>query len=927
MALTTQFPRGSEWRKWDLHVHVPSVGGENRFEMLPDGQPDWPRYCDLVETSDVAVFGITDYFSLDRLFDFVAAHKLRHPDSRKIFLPSMEVRLNEAVNGAGEEVNLHLVFPESLSRDDADRFMRALHTELQTVDHRPKACRDLVAGSDFASATVTRANITSAIEDTFGKRRERQDSVMIVTSCKGDGIRPKRGAMRKENLTDEIDKLSDSFFGRSSSVAHFLSTERLENKADTISPKPVFSGCDAHTFADLEDRLGREVNDGSHQTEVTWVKADPGFEGLRQTLAEPRDRVRIQVSKPDTKEPYKYISRVTFSDGALFPDEVLFNSNLCTVIGSRSSGKSALLAYIAHAVDPDHTVAQQLAANVPSGPAAGLRWSDVPEGVCTVEWGDPAAAAGQVIYIPQNSLFAISERPQEITQKIRPALYREDPDFESVQNHMMIDVRSANEAVGLAVREWFRLVDSIAQSQASLNGLGDREGVASVRDDLAGQIVQMRADSALTDEETTAYQQVMSTLSENANRSEAIEESARRLAPYVTRDDAGAWVATDQVAARVDAVPPATSFPGPLGEAVTSLVDQASASVTDRLRELLAEHRAQLETEREALQSVDEVLRAENEHLIRANQANTELDTLVRRHQTQVETLKSIDESAASITVLKERQSGTVETIKAQLGVRASAVQRLVATFAERDHLLDELKLGIEAEVDEEALIAVSQDLHRQSRSEFLDSDKNVDLAAIEANPAGFLSALASGEQKIRQGRSAVEIAVAALQITPEVRFCAELDGDRIGGFQVSTMTPGKQALFALSLILNETSDRWPLLIDQPEDDLDSRSIFEQIVPYLVKRKSDRQIIMVTHDANLAVGADSEQIIVANRHGDDRPNRRGRTFDYVSGSLEHSSPMTAHREALKMCGIREHACLILDGGETAFRKRKQKYQI
>ena len=72
-------------------------------------------------------------------------------------------------------------------------------------------------------------------------------------------------------------------------------------------------------------------------------------------------------------------------------------------------------------------------------------------------------------------------------------------------------------------------------------------------------------------------------------------------------------------------------------------------------------------------------------------------------------------------------------------------------------------------------------------------------------------------------------------------------------------MTPGKQALFALTLILNESDDAWPLLIDQPEDDLDSRSVYDVLVGYLTERKRERQIIMVSHNANLVIGADSEQ--------------------------------------------------------------------
>lgn len=150
----------------------------------------------------------------------------------------------------------------------------------------------------------------------------------------------------------------------------------------------------------------------------------------------------------------------------------------------------------------------------------------------------------------------------------------------------------------------------------------------------------------------------------------------------------------------------------------------------------------------------------------------------------------------------------------------------------------------------------------------------------------------------------------------------------RIGSFLKSSMTPGKQALFALTLILADSDELWPLLVDQREDDLDSRSICEVIVKDLMQRKRGRQIIMVTHNANLAIGADSEEIIVANRHGDDRPNIGEKMFSYLTGSLEYSkSRDDSIKYILNSAGIREHACEILDGGADAFQKRKDKYRI
>ncbi|MFW8177592.1 hypothetical protein, partial [Klebsiella pneumoniae] len=75
-------------------------------------------------------------------------------------------------------------------------------------------------------------------------------------------------------------------------------------------------------------------------------------------------------------------------------------------------------------------------------------------------------------------------------------------------------------------------------------------------------------------------------------------------------------------------------------------------------------------------------------------------------------------------------------------------------------------------------------------------------------------------------------------------------------------MSPGKRGLVLLNLILHLSNSRHPILIDQPEDNLDNRTIYSQLNDFVRLRKADRQIIMVTHNANLVVGTDAECVIV-----------------------------------------------------------------
>ena len=122
-----------------------------------------------------------------------------------------------------------------------------------------------------------------------------------------------------------------------------------------------------------------------------------------------------------------------------------------------------------------------------------------------------------------------------------------------------------------------------------------------------------------------------------------------------------------------------------------------------------------------------------------------------------------------------------------------------------------------------------------------------------------------------------------------------------------------------------------PILIDQPEDDLDNRSIYRELVNFIKQKKKERQIIIVTHNANIVIGADAEEVIIANQQGQDTPNKQFK-FEYISGAIENNTPVYKHDGSiedgiLNSQGIQQHICDVLEGGERAFELRKNKYHI
>ncbi|WP_157050027.1 hypothetical protein [Thalassobacillus sp. C254] len=78
-------------------------------------------------------------------------------------------------------------------------------------------------------------------------------------------------------------------------------------------------------------------------------------------------------------------------------------------------------------------------------------------------------------------------------------------------------------------------------------------------------------------------------------------------------------------------------------------------------------------------------------------------------------------------------------------------------------------------------------------------------------------------------------------------------------------MSPGKRGLVLLELFLDMSDEKHPILIDQPEDNLDNRTISTDLVKFIKKKSAQRQVIIVTHNANSVVLTDSENVIVANQ--------------------------------------------------------------
>jgi AAA domain/AAA domain, putative AbiEii toxin, Type IV TA system len=158
-------------------------------------------------------------------------------------------------------------------------------------------------------------------------------------------------------------------------------------------------------------------------------------------------------------------------------------------------------------------------------------------------------------------------------------------------------------------------------------------------------------------------------------------------------------------------------------------------------------------------------------------------------------------------------------------------------------------------------------------------------------------------DDQLRKGRDKLSL----LNFIYSLEFIKPFYSLKLGGRELSQLSPGEKGLVLLVFYLLVDKDSRPLVIDQPEENLDNQTVHELLVPCIKQARLRRQIFMVTHNPNLAVVCDAEQVVVAQIN-----KEAGYSVMYNSGSIE--------------CPDTNKAIVdVLEGTMPAFRNRDGKY--
>jgi ABC-type cobalamin/Fe3+-siderophores transport system ATPase subunit len=638
--------------------------------------------------------------------------------------------------------------------------------------------------------------------------------------------------------------------------------------------------------------------------ENLWIKADPTFEGLKQITFEPTERVKLQAAKPEEKTGYHVIDSVSINEGEFWQNEIFLNPNLNTIIGGRSTGKSTLLKCIAKKIDPSIKLLTEKEEIFINNHINGI----------SLKWKDGESNLNRDIqFFPQSYMYEIATSVAKTNEIIETIIKENDTD-KNLSKYDSFNSSNRTEIIN-KLNNLFQLQTEIDNYKNELKEKGDKSGITKEIKSLEDKIKAINSGSAISKEDLTAYEELIKLISQReqsiklANEdltiikklqvytvfntsleyefnglSDTTRETVKKIFEQLKIETDIKWV--NQLTSQNDALLKQISiWNSEIKTAKESDIYQKGEKNLINNKQY-QEYKEKLEEERKKLNIITEIeknIAKVQEQLNKLKEVIVNLHfqyyTKVRELITQLTLSYNGIEIRANFYILDKKLK---EFFDARLNQRSGERQRYIVDF------IDNYSSNVKS--------YISDFLNRALRNEIEYKgghiNNNVTSELLSTNWFG---------------------------LTYDLTYQNDIFID---------MSQGKQAFVILKLLLEFSNKSCPILIDQPEDSLDNRAIYNELVKYLKDKKKERQIILVTHNPNVVVSADAEQIIVANQDGKDSPNEANIKFQYVSGALEFSKPEDKSLKfVLKSKGIREHVCEILEGGEDAFKQRERKYAI
>jgi len=985
--------RGSEWRRWEPHIHAPGTAMNNQFT----GATAWDDYLAALEKSTplIEAIAVTDYYVTDTYEEVLRRKAAGRLPNVKLIFPNVELRLDVAT-AKGGFVNLHLfVCPDAPNHlEELKRLLSRF--QFNVMQDRFDCTRsDLIrlgkkADPNIKDDRAALAHGANQFKVNFQKLREvlsesgwaKENILIAVAGGATDGT----SGVREEadqTIRREIEGFAHVIFASSAAQREFWLGQRGLSPAEICARygglKPCLHGSDAHKLDDVATPFGNRFS---------WIKGGLEFDALRQSCIDPEGRAFVGEQPPRSAMPSQVIShvRIDNAEWAATP-EIPLNSGLVAIIGARGSGKTALADVIAAGCDAITAAGWEADENISPSFLARAR-SLIGNATTTLTWGGGAAVTRSLDGSDANGHMSFPRArylSQQFVEELCSAKGVSDglvAEIERVifESHAQDDREWAIDFAELREQKTSRFKQSREREASAISDISERIATEFEKESLVAtlqsQVAQKKklisdytADRAKlvvkgTEAQVARHTQLSETAQQLWSRIQALGNQRRS---FVTLQDevrtmraTGAPEMLRQVKGRhanngLDAQQWEEfllTYKGDVDKSLTAYVAWADGEVAKLTgvvpkseganvpliadnADLAALPLATIKAEMarlEALFSADKLVRdqytALTSRIAQETSALQILDTRLtdaqgasaRRKVLQAERDEAYGRVFEAIISEQNALVGLYAPLMARLGKSSGTLKKLsfsvrrianVAAWGEvaEEDLLDRRKSG--PFYGRGSLIAAASDVLKAAWETGSAADVQ---AAMTAFMTKYLKDLMSHAPfaPTQQAEFRAWSKQFALWLfgTDHITVRYEISYD---GVDIRKLSPGTRGivLLLLYLALDDSDDR-PLIIDQPEENLDPKSVFDELVSLFIAAKAKRQVIMVTHNANLVINTDADQIIVA--EAGPHPSDGLPPISYVAGGLENAV-------------IRKAVCETLEGGDAAFRERARRLRV
>lgn len=983
-------PKGSYWRKWDLHVHTPAslvhhYGGDADV---------WEKFIADLENlpPEFKVIGINDYIFIDgyrRILEEKKAGRLKNID---LILPVIELRIDKfgGTKNHLSRVNFHVIFSDEVPPDYIQtQFLNGITTDYKlsaalegkgihwnaiiTQDSLTDLGKKIIDSVPAAE----RVNFSSPIIEGFNNINF--DFETVLDRLKSHYFEGSHlTAVGKTEWADI--KWNDHSIADKKNIINnadfvFMSADSVEtyNKAKKKLVKEhvnsrLLDCSDAHRFSSDKDkdRIGKCF---------TWIKADPTFEGLKQALLGYEERVFVgefpSQLKSVASKPTKYVKSIRIEkkpestlneiwfDGT---GEIDFNPGLVAIIGNKGNAKSALtdiIGLLGNTKNDKHfSFLEPRKFRLPGDNkskhfTAQIIFESGNSYQRSLDEKVHATDVERVKYIPQNFfevicnevayqeggifdreleqvIFSHVSIPQRLGKNsLRELIDHRTSEINDAISQIQLEIQSINKEIvqiETQLQPEFRqsIVKKLASKQLELDAHlnAKPEEIADPSKALDGQ---KTSTIQLIDEKRNAIKQIEleikvalkkqgelaiseSEIQKAENKINNFQQNYKKYEQDFDQLKIPGIKFSDLVKIEVNrqklevwktyVVGEKSQVDGSLDEANEGSLLFQQSLLQDQLKDLQNKLDEPNKQYQKYLKSLEQWKKIKQEITGTASTNDT-----IKYYQ---EIHRKLDELPKTLQSLMEKRLSLSRDIYSNIERLAQIYKELytpVQDFIERHPLANNFSLHFDVSI-----------VDKEFRNKFFEW--------VNQSVAGTFCGIAPGQKKleeilsnynfnnIQDTISFLNYIVEALtkdlrlSINKAIKVSDQMKKNqsvaslydyifsltylkphyvlKMSGKEMFQLSPGEKGALLLIFYLLIDLEDIPLIIDQPEENLDNQTVYDLLVPSIDEARQRRQIFIVSHNPNLAVVCDAEQIIYA---AIDKKNKN--KVEYMTGATEN----------------------------------------